>query len=309
MSSLSQAQALAAAISAAMLFALGGVAAKVLRSADMDAFRLTQIRTTGAALILITFAVLKGKSQLYARKDELKDLIIFGTVGVAAVTSFYFFALKYLYVSVALIIEFTASIWIVLYLRFVKKKQISPLMWWGILCAFSGLTLLSQIWTGTSLHPLGVAVAFADAFALAIYFLFADRLSQTRSSLSLMSWGIGVAAIFWALVLPWWNFPFEYLTNTYSLEGNLSNYSAPGWALILWIIIIGTVIPYLLTVTGIRELSASTGSVIGMIEPIFAGVIAWWLLSEAFNSIQLLGCAVVLLGIYLADKARAQVAK
>ena len=296
-------------ISAAMLFALGGVAAKVLRSADMDAFRLTQIRTTGAALILITFAVLKGKSQLYARKDELKDLIIFGTVGVAAVTSFYFFALKYLYVSVALIIEFTASIWIVLYLRFVKKKQISPLMWWGILCAFSGLTLLSQIWTGTSLHPLGVAVAFADAFALAIYFLFADRLSQNRSSLSLMSWGIGVAAIFWALVLPWWNFPFEYLTNTYSLEGNLSNYSAPGWALILWIIIIGTVIPYLLTVTGIRELSASTGSVIGMIEPIFAGVIAWWLLSEAFNSIQLLGCAIVLLGIYLADKARAQVAK
>jgi drug/metabolite transporter (DMT)-like permease len=296
-------------ISAAMLFALGGVAAKVLRSADMDAFRLTQIRTTGAALILITFAVLKGKSQLYARKDELKDLIIFGTVGVAAVTSFYFFALKYLYVSVALIIEFTASIWIVLYLRFIKKKQISPLMWWGILCAFSGLTLLSQIWTGTSLHPLGVAVAFADAFALAIYFLFADRLSQTRSSLSLMSWGIGVAAIFWALVLPWWNFPFEYLTNTYSLEGNLSNYSAPGWALILWIIIIGTVIPYLLTVTGIRELSASTGSVIGMIEPIFAGVIAWWLLSEAFNSIQLLGCAIVLLGIYLADKARAQVAK
>lgn len=296
-------------ISAAMLFALGGVAAKVLRSADMDAFRLTQIRTTGAALILIAFAVLKGKSQLYARKDELKDLIIFGTVGVAAVTSFYFFALKYLYVSVALIIEFTASIWIVLYLRFVKKKQISPLMWWGILCAFSGLTLLSQIWTGTSLHPLGVAVAFADAFALAIYFLFADRLSQTRSSLSLMSWGIGVAAIFWALVLPWWNFPFEYLTNTYSLEGNLSNYSAPGWALILWIIIIGTVIPYLLTVTGIRELSASTGSVIGMIEPIFAGVIAWWLLSEAFNSIQLLGCAIVLLGIYLADKARAQVAK
>ncbi|CAB4648629.1 unannotated protein [freshwater metagenome] len=294
-------------ISAAMLFALGGVAAKVLRSADMDAFRLTQIRTTGAALILITFAVLKGKSQLYARKDELKDLIIFGTVGVAAVTSFYFFAIKYLYVSVALVIEFTASIWIVLYLRFIKKKQVSPIMWWGIACAFSGLFLLSQIWTGTTLHPLGVAVAFADAFALAIYFLLADRLSQKRSSLSLMSWGIGVAAVFWALVLPWWNFPFEYLTNTYSLEGNLSNYSAPGWVLILWIIIIGTVIPYLLTVTGIRELSASTGSVIGMIEPLFAGAIAWWLLSEAFNTTQLIGCAVLLFGIYLADKARQKV--
>jgi len=294
-------------ITAAMGFALGGVAAKILREADMDAFRLTQIRTVGAAIILLTFAVMRGKKQLYARRDELKDLIIFGVVGVAAVTSFYFFAIKYLYVSVALVIEFTASIWIVLYLRFVKKKQVSPIMWVGIACAFSGLFLLSQIWTGTTLHPLGVAVAFADAFALAIYFLFADRLSQTRTSLSLMAWGLGVAAVFWSIVLPWWNFPFEYLTNTYSLEGNLSNYSAPGWALVLWIIIVGTVIPYLLTVTGIRELSASTGSVIGMIEPLFAGAIAWWLLNEAFNTTQLIGCAVLLVGIYLSDKARSQV--
>jgi drug/metabolite transporter (DMT)-like permease len=124
-----------------------------------------------------------------------------------------------------------------------------------------------------------------------------------------MTWGIGISAVFWALILPWWNFPFEFLTNTYSLEGTLSNYSAPGWAFVFWIIIVGTVIPYLLTVTGIRELSASTGSVIGMIEPLFAGAIAWWLLNEAFNTTQLIGCAVLLFGIYLADKARSQVGK
>lgn len=294
-------------ITASMGFALGGVAAKVLREANMDAFRLTQIRSTGAGLILLGIALIKGKEQLYARRDELKDLIFFGVVGVGAVTSFYFFAIKYLYVSVALIIEFTASIWIALYLKFVKKKQISALMWWGIACAFSGLILVSQIWSSSSLNPLGVAVAFADAFALALYFLFAERLTQTRTSLSLMTWGIGVAAIFWALVLPWWSFPFEYLTNTYSLAGNLSGYSAPGWALVLWIVIIGTVIPYLLTVTGIRELSAGTSSVIGMIEPIFAGIIAWILLNEALSAIQLIGCVVVLLGIYLADKAKAVV--
>ncbi len=292
-----------------MGFALGGVAAKVLREANMDAFRLTQIRSTGAALILLTFALIKGKDQLRARRDELKDLIIFGVVGVAAVTSFYFFAIKYLFVSVALIIEFTASIWIALYLKFVKKKHISPIMWVGIACAFSGLILVSQIWSSSSLSPIGVLAALADAIALSYYFLTADRLTQTRTSLSLMTWGIGVAAIFWTIILPWWNFPFEYLTKSFSLSGNLSNYSAPGWALILWIIIVGTVIPYLLTVTGIRELSAGTSSVIGMIEPIFAGVIAWILLNEALSGIQLIGCVVVLFGIYLADKARATVGK
>jgi len=292
-----------------MGFALGGVAAKVLREADMDAFRLTQIRSTGAGLILLAFAIIKGKDQLRARKEEIKDLILFGIIGVAAVTSFYFFAIKYLFVSVALIIEFTASIWIALYLKFVRKKHISPIMWLGIACAFFGLILVSQIWSGSTLHPLGVAVAFADAFALAYYFITAERLTQTRTSLSLMTWGIGVAAIFWAIILPWWSFPFEYLTDSYSLSGNLSSYNAPGWALLLWIIIIGTVIPYLLTVTGIRELSAGTSSVIGMIEPIFAGVIAWIILNEALSGIQLVGCAVVLLGIYLADKAKAAVVK
>jgi drug/metabolite transporter (DMT)-like permease len=296
-------------ISASMGFALGGVAAKVLREADMDAFRLTQIRSTGAGLILLAFAIIKGKDQLRARKEEIKDLILFGIIGVAAVTSFYFFAIKYLFVSVALIIEFTASIWIALYLKFVKKKHISPIMWLGIACAFFGLILVSQIWSGSTLHPLGVAVAFADAFALSYYFITAERLTQTRSSLSLMTWGIGVAAIFWAIILPWWSFPFEYLTDSYSLSGNLSGYNAPGWALLLWIIIIGTVIPYLLTVTGIRELSAGTSSVIGMIEPIFAGIIAWIILNEALSGIQLVGCAVVLLGIYLADKAKAAVVK
>ena len=292
-----------------MGFALGGVAAKVLREADMDAFRLTQIRSTGAGLILLAFAIIKGKDQLRARKEEIKDLLLFGIIGVAAVTSIYFFAIKYLFVSVALIIEFTASIWIALYLKFVKKKHISPIMWLGIACAFFGLVLVSQIWSGSSLHPLGVAVAFADAFALSYYFITAERLTQTRTSLSLMTWGIGVAAIFWAIILPWWTFPFEYLTDSYSLSGNLSEYNAPGWALLLWIVIIGTVIPYLLTVTGIRELSAGTSSVIGMIEPIFAGVIAWIILNEALSGVQLIGCAVVLLGIYLADKAKAAVVK
>ena len=40
-----------------------------------------------------------------------------------------------------------------------------------------------------------------------------------------------------------------------------------------------------------------------------AGAIAWWLLNEAFNTTQLIGGAVLLFGIYLADKARSQVGK
>jgi drug/metabolite transporter (DMT)-like permease len=42
----------------------------------------------------------------------------------------------------------------------------------------------------------------------------------------------------------------------------------------------------------------------GMSEPILAGVFAWIWLSEKWGAIQLLGGAIVIVGIILADKAR-----
>jgi drug/metabolite transporter (DMT)-like permease len=41
-----------------------------------------------------------------------------------------------------------------------------------------------------------------------------------------------------------------------------------------------------------------------MIEPVLAGMIAWWWLSESLNGIQLIGCVVVIVGIAIADRAR-----
>ena len=53
---------------------------------------------------------------------------------------------------------------------------------------------------------------------------------------------------------------------------------------------------------------ASTSSVIGMLEPVLAGVFAWIWLEQSWNGIQLLGAAVVLVGIYIADRARSAAA-
>jgi len=56
----------------------------------------------------------------------------------------------------------------------------------------------------------------------------------------------------------------------------------------------GTVLPYLCVVSGLKILSASTASIFGMIEPVLAGMFAWWWLNESLNAIQLLGCVVVI---------------
>ena len=92
-----------------------------------------------------------------------------------------------------------------------------------------------------------------------------------------------------------------------NLEGPLKDINAPGWTLILWIVILGTVLPYLCVLSGIKILSASTSSVIGMLEPVLAGIFAWIWIGESWNAIQLLGGAIVIAGIYIADKTRSKV--
>ena len=63
-------------------------------------------------------------------------------------------------------------------------------------------------------------------------------------------------------------------------------------------------VPYLFVVVGIRRLSASTSSVIGMLEPVLAGAFAWIWLSQSWTAIQLFGGVIVLIGIYIADRAK-----
>ena len=77
-------------------------------------------------------------------------------------------------------------------------------------------------------------------------------------------WGFGIASILMAIAMPLWSYPTEYFTMDMQLPGWLDQYSLPGWALILWIIILGTLAPYLFVIGGLRILSASTASVIGI---------------------------------------------
>ena len=90
------------------------------------------------------------------------------------------------------------------------------------------------------------------------------------------------------------------------LEGALEGNSAPGWVLILYVVLVGTIFPYLCVMVGLRNLKASTTSAFGLLEPIFVGIIAWFWLAESWTGIQLVGAVVVIAGIYMADQARSK---
>jgi drug/metabolite transporter (DMT)-like permease len=101
-----------------------------------------------------------------------------------------------------------------------------------------------------------------------------------------------------------WKFPFDVFATSIPLSGPFDNTNAPGWALILYVICIGTIGPYLCTIVALKNLKASTTSAFGMLEPIFVGGIAWFWFSESWTLIQLVGGVIVIAGIYMADQAR-----
>ena len=290
-----------------LFFAISSIPAKLAMESGLSAFRLTQIRTIGAFLVLFLYVYLKNKQSLRINRKELPILIAFGLFGFAAVNLFYFLAIQRLNVGVALIIEFTAPIWIVLWMRFIQKKIVSKLMWWGLVIGLTGLVLIAQVWRGLTLDGLGVIFALLDAFALALYFLVGEKLVGVKSSEATMAWGFGVSSAFFAIIQPWWTFPFAELGRVVELTGRLAGVSIPTYYLILWIIVLGTAVPYFLVLNGLRGLSAATSSSIGMLEPVFGGIFAWIFLYEKLNFTQSIGAVVVLIGIYLANRARISV--
>ena len=127
-------------------------------------------------------------------------LFAYGIIGFLLVQALYFVAIARLNVSVALILEFTAPIWIVLWLRFVKHKVVPQLMWIAIFLAFGGLVLIAQVWKGRTLDPIGVAAALLDGIVLASFFLLGEKLTAKRDVESLMVYGFGFAYGFYIII-------------------------------------------------------------------------------------------------------------
>jgi drug/metabolite transporter (DMT)-like permease len=267
---------------------------------------LAQVRAISACTILALYIWRKAPATFRIKRSDIVPLVLYGVLGIATVQALYFLAISRMHVSIALLIEFTAPVWIVVYLRVVKRKHVPNQMWLALLLALTGLALIAQIWDGLTLDGIGVIAGFGASFALAYYFLGGEALSERRDSQSITMWGFFFAGFAWCLVLPIWQFPFEVFTTAIPLEGALEGSSTSGWVLILYVVLIGTILPYLCVMAGLKNLKASTTSAFGLLEPIFAGIVAWIWFTESWTVIQLVGGIVVIAGIYMADQARSK---
>ena len=288
----------------ALFFSANGIVATVVLE-HMQAFRLAQIRPISAAAILATYVLLTRPELIRIQIRQVPYFLIYGIGGFALVNFGYFLGIERgVPLALVLILEFTASIWIALWIRFVRKGFVANEMWVGIALSFIGLILISKAWSGFHFDLIGILGSLGSAFALSFYFLASEKIGGKREPIAKLIFGMGFAGLFWLVVLPPWKFPFAVFTMKMNMSGIADGIVLPGWILIAYVVLLGTVAPYMCVLSGMQSLSASTSSVIGMLEPVIAGIFAWIWFGQSWDVVQLIGATVVLVGIYLADRAK-----
>jgi drug/metabolite transporter (DMT)-like permease len=289
---------------AATLFAVNGSVSKVVLGSGLSSLELAQIRNTCAAILFLAFLLVVAPARLRVGRRELVFLVAFGLIGIALVQWLYFVAIENLPVGIALLIEFTAPLFVALFARFVYHEQIGRQIWVALVLCISGLAVVVEVWSGLAFDTIGITAAFAASFALAAYILMAERERKRRDPVSLSFYGFLFAALFWAVVQPLWQFPWEVLGDTVSLQGNLDEYSAPVWLLAGFVVVVGTMVTFSLLTGSLKHITATRASIVATLEPVIATAVAWLWLGEAFGAAQIVGGLVVLTGIFLAQTAR-----
>ncbi|HEY7397650.1 MAG TPA: EamA family transporter [Gaiellaceae bacterium] len=295
----------AMAASAAVLWGINGAVSKTILTTGLSSERLAQVRSLGAAVGLAAVVALTAPGRLRLTRRELPYLVVFGVAGLAFVQWFYFLAIHRLAIGIALLIEYLAPLLVALWARFVYHDAVRRRIWIALALALAGLALIVDVFGGgVSLSTAGIAFALAGSVAYALYVLLAEHVVGGRDAVSLLAYGFAFASIFWAVVAPWWSFPPHALTQTTSLGGNLASVHLPVWALAAWMIVLGTMVPFFLLVNALRHIAATRAGIVAMLEPVVGALVGWAWLSESLNGVQLVGAAVVLVAIGLAQTAR-----
>jgi drug/metabolite transporter (DMT)-like permease len=288
---------------AAFLFAFNGSVSKLAMNAGLDPGHLTQIRSSGAMVFLVIFVLFTNRGAFRIKQGELLFLLVYGVIAFVLVQFLYFYTVSLLPLGLGTLLIFLAPVVVGLWVRFGKKQPVSNRLWAAIALSLAGLALVAQIWQGFSFNLLGVFAGLLCAVILALYWLLGEAGQKKRDGVSLTMWGFIFASITWAILQPWWNFPFsilremsEPLTSTFP--------SLPIWGIVLWGVLLGTIAPFLLVLGSLRRIGAQRAGIVATTEPLWAGLIAIVVLGETLNWIQALGASIVVVGVVLAETSR-----
>lgn len=250
----------------------------------IDPLILSQTRTTLSWLVLAPILLLlRGKAALALSRKQFGHTLLLGTLGIAGSNYFYFLAIEKTTVATAIVLQYTAPMWVLLYMLARHQQRPTLQRVGAVLMAVAGSALAIGVFAQgrIKLDAVGIAAALAAAFSFAFYNVYGHKLLETHDRWTIITHTLMGASLFWLVVNPPWKVV-------------AAHYSGEQWLFLAVFAMLSMLLPFSFYFAGLQYLDATRAIVTSCLEPVFAILIAAAFLSEGLEPLQMVGVVVVL---------------
>ena len=281
------------AVASATTFGLSGALARGLLDTGWSAGAAVGLRVVIAAAVLLVPGILALRGRWHLLRDNAGLVAVYGVSAVAGAQLCYFYAVTYMQVSVALLLEYTAPVAVVMWLWLRHGHRPSGLTLLGAAIAASGLVLVLDVISGAELSTVGVLWALGAMVGAASYFVISADESNGLPGISLAAGGllVGGALLLGAAAIG--VLPFDVST----ADAVYAGFSLPWWQPVLALGLVTAAFAYVTGIAAGRRLGSRLASFVALGEVLAAVLWTWLLLGELPRAIQLAGGLLVLAGV------------
>ncbi|HEV2698071.1 MAG TPA: DMT family transporter, partial [Terriglobales bacterium] len=241
---------------------------------------------------LVGLVASRGWKALRISSSDLVRIAILGLAGVAASNYFYYLAIQKTNVATAIIIQYTAPVWVLVYMVARGREHLTFSRAISVVLAVIGIALVIGIFGrggGLQLNPLGVIASLVASFSFTYYNIAGHGILMKLDRWIVLLYTTLAAALFWAVVNPPAKIAAAYL-------------SGAVWIFLLLFALTSVLVPFVFYFAGLQHLKPTNAIIASCLEPVFTILIAALALRETVGPLQALGIAMVLSAILVVQR-------
>lgn len=232
------------------------------------------------ALLLPIFLTWRRNPPLIDWKNWLK-LFLFGAIFYAGGTAMYFEASKSIGTGLAMVIFFAYPIVVVALSSFFHKTPFTLTTLLSLVLIVVGCTLIA-LGEEFSVDVYGIVLASLSGVGYGLYVFFSKEASKNVSP----ALGTFIVCL---------GGTFAFLPCTFLIDGQVVIPSDSYlWLLALLFALMGTVLPVMFMLFGLKTISANKASIISVLEPVTTLAVGAFILAESVSLLQFVGAIVIL---------------
>lgn len=286
----------ALAVLAAAGWAVGGLTAKwlfVSTGSQVEPATLSAARAVVSTVMLLVYLGAFRRRELVVRLRDIPFLAVFGVLGLAMVHFTYFAAIQLTNVPTAILLEYLAPILVLAVSVAFLGERLTWALPAGVILSVTGCALMVGAIGGDGLKisPAGLGWGLASALFFALYTVLGKYAAPRFSAWTLLTYGLGFAALFWLI---WLRGPGPVIAVLSDQRRAIA---------VVSMALFSTIIPFGAFLTALHHIDATKASITATLEPVLAGVGTYLIpaLYAPLGGLQLLGGLLVIAAVVVAQ--------